>query len=171
MNTFGAVVAFALFAISFASAQPSAPAPQKDATQKPVLGDAILPSKEDVDAAMKRSFGYDPSITWDIYDVRSSVMPGVTEVLVSVNKQAPTHIYLSPDRQNAIIGNLIPFGANPFAPARAKLQAADGPAKGPQTPVISIIEFSDLQCPHCKVAQPVLEKLVTEFPQVRYVFQ
>ena len=171
MKKQSAIIAFVLLAISFAAAQPSAPEPKKDATQKPVLGDAILPSKEDVEAAMKRSFGYDPSITWEIFDVRPSLIPGVTEVLVSVNKQAATHIYLAPDRQNAIIGNLIPFGENPFAPARAKLQAADGPAKGPQTPVISIIEFSDLQCPHCKAAQPILEKLVAEFPKVRYVFQ
>jgi protein-disulfide isomerase len=165
------ILTFVLFSFSFALAQSSTPMPTKDGAAKAILSDATLPSKEEVDAALKRTFGYDPAITWEIYDIRPSVIPGVPEVLVSVNKQAPSHIYLSPDRENAIIGNLIPFGSNPFASARAKLQAADGPAKGPQTPVISIIEFSDLECPHCKAAQPVLEKLVTDFPQVRYVFQ
>jgi protein-disulfide isomerase len=166
-----AMIAFTLLALVCASAQPSAPEPRKDAAQKAVMADATLPSKDEVDAALKRTFGYDPSIVWEIYDIRPSVIPGIPEVLVSVNKQPPTHIYLSPDSQNAIIGNLIPFGSNPFAPARAKLKAADGPAKGPQSPVIAIIEFSDLECPHCKAAQPVLEKLVADFPQVRYVFQ
>ncbi len=164
-------IAFLLLALTFASAQSPVAAPKKDAVGKPALADALLPSKDEVDAALKRTFGYDPSITWEIYDIRPSVMPGMPEVLVSVNKQPPSHIYLSPDRENAIIGNLIPFGSNPFAPARAKLQAADGPAKGPQTPAIYIIEFSDLQCPHCKAAQPVMEKLAADFPQVRYVFQ
>ncbi len=164
-------IAFLLLALTFTSAQSPVAAPKKDAIGKPALVDAILPSKDEVDAALKRTFGYDPSITWEIYDIRPSVMPGMPEVLVSVNKQPPSHIYLSPDRENAIIGNLIPFGSNPFAPARAKLQAADGPAKGPQTPVIYIIEFSDLECPHCKAAQPVMEKLAADFPQVRYVFQ
>lgn len=164
-------IAFLLLALTFASAQSPTAAPKKDAVGKPALADALLPSKDEVDAALKRTFGYDPSITWEIYDIRPSVMPGMPEVLVSVNKQPPSHIYLSPDRENAIIGNLIPFGSNPFAPARAKLQAADGPAKGPQTPAIYIIEFSDLQCPHCKAAQPVMEKLAADFPQVRYVFQ
>jgi protein-disulfide isomerase len=28
-----------------------------------------------------------------------------------------------------------------------------------------------LQCPHCKAAQPVLEKLAADFPQVRLVFE
>jgi protein-disulfide isomerase len=166
-----AILAFVFLVLTFASSQSPAPAPKKDAVGKPALADATLPSKDEVEAALKRTFGYDPSITWEIYDIRPSIIPGVPEVLVSVNKQAPSHIYMSPDRENAIIGNLIPFGSNPFAPARAKLQAADGPAKGPQTPVISIIEFSDLECPHCKAAQPVLEKLATDFPQVRYVFQ
>src|SRR5260370_15588533 len=96
---------------------------------------------------------------------------GVPEVIVCINKQAANHIYLSPDGQNAIIGEMIPFGADPFAPARAKLQAADGPTRGPKTPVISIVEFSDLQCPHCKAAQPIVEKLAADFPQVRIVFQ
>jgi|SRR5579859_658132 len=164
-------LAFLLLALTFTLAQSPVAAPKKDVVTKPALVDAILPSKDEVDAALKRTFGYDPSITWEIYDIRPSVMPGMPEVLVSVNKQPPSHIYLSPDRENAIIGNLIPFGSNPFAPARAKLQAADGPAKGPQTPAIYIIEFSDLQCPHCKAAQPVMEKLAADFPQVRYVFQ
>jgi len=51
------------------------------------------------------------------------------------------------------------------------LKAADGPALGPQTPAIMMVEFSDLECPHCKAAQPIAEKLAAEFPQVRYVFQ
>jgi protein-disulfide isomerase len=33
------------------------------------------------------------------------------------------------------------------------------------------VEFSDLECPHCKKSQPVLEKLAADFPQVRFIFQ
>jgi len=131
----------------------------------------LLPDRTQIDAAMQRSFGYDPGITWNIYDVRQSPIPGIAEVIVSINKQPPVHIYLAPDMKNAMIGEMIPFGPNPFAEAREKLQAADGPSRGAQKPAIEIVEFSDLQCPHCKVAQPVLEKLAGDFPQVRYVFQ
>jgi protein-disulfide isomerase len=34
-----------------------------------------------------------------------------------------------------------------------------------------IVEFSDLQCPHCKAAQPTLEKLLADEPNARLVFQ
>jgi protein-disulfide isomerase len=132
---------------------------------------AKLPTKADVDAAMQRTFGYDPAITWTIYDIRQSPIPGVTDLLVSINKGSPQHIYLSPDTQNAVIGEMIPLGPNPFAQVRTLLKAADGPALGSKNPVILLVEFSDLECPHCKAAQPVLEKLVADFPQVRYIFQ
>lgn len=132
---------------------------------------AALPTKEDVEAAMKRTFGYDPSITWVIYDISPSLVPGLADVMLSINKQQPQHVFYYAANQSAIIGELIPFGANPFASIRTTLQAADGPSRGPQSPVITMVEFSDLECPHCKAAQPVLEKLVGDFPQVRYTFQ
>jgi protein-disulfide isomerase len=165
------VLTFILIALAFATGQ-TATATKRGAasptTSKPA---AELPSQQEVEDALRRTFGYDPAITWQVYDVRKSEIPGLVEILVSVNKNAPSHIYYSPAGQTAIVGNLIPFGPNPFASDRAKLRAADGPSRGPSAPIINIVEFSDLECPHCKLAQPVLEKLVADFPQVRYTFQ
>lgn len=52
-----------------------------------------------------------------------------------------------------------------------KLVAADGPARGAAKPVITVVEFSDLQCPYCKNAQPTVNKLAADFPQVKFIFQ
>ena len=143
----------------------SAAAPQS--TQKK----AALPTMEEVEASMKRSFGYDPGVTWQIYEIKESSIPGLAEILVSMNKQQPVHLFLAPGAQTAIAGQLIPFGPDPFAAARANLKGAFGPSRGGQNPPIEIVEFSDLECPHCKVAQPVLAKLFADFPQVRFIFQ
>jgi protein-disulfide isomerase len=120
---------------------------------------------------MKRTFGYDPGVIWQIYEIKESSIPGLAEVLVSMNKQQPVHLFLAPGTQTAIAGQIIPFGPDPFAAARANLKGAFGPSRGGQNPPIEIIEFSDLECPHCKVAQPVLAKLFADFPQVRFIFQ
>jgi protein-disulfide isomerase len=153
-----------------AANKPAAPAPAtgNPATSKPATA---LPTTEEVDAALKRTLGYDPGVTWEIYQVRPAAVPGLADVYFAINKQAPQHIYLSSDAQSAIIGELIPFGTNPFAPARAKLKGAFGPSRGGPNPPIDIVEFSDLECPHCKKSQPVLEKLAADFPQVRFIFQ
>lgn len=132
---------------------------------------ALLPGRTEIDAAMQRTFGYDPGISWNILDVRPSLIPGMAEALVSMNKQQPVRIYLAPGMEYAIVGEMIPFGPNPYASMREKLKAADGPSRGAEKPVIDVVEFSDLECPHCKTAQPILEKLAGDFPQVRYMFQ
>jgi protein-disulfide isomerase len=164
-------------AVSFAASSAQSAAPKKAAskpatpaaaTAKP---EAALPTTEDVDAALKRTLGYDPGVTWQIYEIKPAAVPGLADVLFAINKQAAQHIYLSTDAQNAIIGEMIPFGPDPFAPARAKLKAAFGPSRGGPNPSIDIVEFSDLECPHCKKAQPILEKLSADFPQVRFIFQ
>jgi protein-disulfide isomerase len=136
-------------------------------TQKKIA----LPTVDEVETSMKRSFGYDPGVTWQILDIKESSIPGLAEVLVSMNKQQPVHLYLAPGTQTAIAGQMLPFGPDPFAPARASLKGAFGPSRGGQNPPIDIVEFSDLECPHCKAAQPVLEKLYADFPQVRFTFQ
>jgi protein-disulfide isomerase len=136
-------------------------------TAPPVL----LPSQAEIDIALKRTFGYDPAVTWTIYDIKPSAIPGLVDVLLSMNKQNPIHVYVSPDTPYAVVGELLPFGPDPFAPAREKLKPADGPTMGSAKPAIDIIEFSDLECPHCRKAAPILDKLVTDFPQVRLRFQ
>ncbi len=122
LKTFALMISLAVsFAVSSAqSAAPkkaaSKPATPATAAAKPATA---LPTTEEVDAALKRTLGYDPGVTWQIYEITPAAVPGLADVLFAINKQAPQHIYLSPDAQNAIIGEMIPFGTNPFAPARA----------------------------------------------------
>jgi protein-disulfide isomerase len=76
------------------------------------------------------------------------------------------------DLQHAVIGQIIPFGADPFAPARNKLAAqAKGPVQGNASAPVEIVEFSDFQCPHCKHAQPIIEKLMSESPNAKLIFE
>src|SRR6266567_1772401 len=189
-----ALIVFIIFvAFTLAVAQSSAPKnpPTAQASAKPGVAKAgaakpgeaapshtassaepnLLPSQAEVEAALKRTFGYDSGISWQIVEIRASGIPGIAELLVSINKNAPNHIFLPAGGQRAIVGEMIPFGPNPYAPARAKLEAVDGPSRGPKAPAILIAEFSDLECPHCKAAQPIVEKLAGDFPQVRFVFQ
>jgi protein-disulfide isomerase len=172
-----ALLSFIFFVFGLANAQTASP--KKPATRAVSAAQApqstekklALPTVEEVEASMKRSFGYDPGVTWQILDIKESNIPGLAEVLVSMNKQQPVHLYVVPGEQTAIVGQMIPFGPDPFAPARASLKGAFGPSRGGQNPPIDIVEFSDLECPHCKAAQPVLEKLYADFPQVRFTFQ
>jgi protein-disulfide isomerase len=47
-----------------------------------------------------------------------------------------------------------------------------GPARGPQDAPVTIVEFSDFECPYCKRAHPTLLKVLERYPErVRLVYR
>lgn len=133
-----------------------------------------LPSEETVNAFMQQMFGYDPNITWKITSIRPSEADGLSEVdllLANPQGQQVATIYVTPDGKHALLGEIIPFGAHPFAPAAQKLKEGNGISRGPSNAPVTVVEFSDLQCPHCKEAQPTVDKLLNDEPSIKFVFQ
>lgn len=58
-----------------------------------------------------------------------------------------------------------------LAPPRFEVGAV-GPARGASEPTVTIIEFSDFQCPFCRRAGPILDELLERYPQdVRVVYR
>jgi protein-disulfide isomerase len=56
-------------------------------------------------------------------------------------------------------------------PARIEVEAV-GPSKGPDDAAVTIVEFSDFQCPYCQRAVPTIEQILEKYPtQVRIVFR
>jgi predicted DsbA family dithiol-disulfide isomerase len=47
----------------------------------------------------------------------------------------------------------------------------DAPVRGDPGAPVTIVEFSDFQCPHCKHLQPVLERVLEDYPQVKLYFK
>ena len=145
-------------------------AQKKPSSASPATG---LPTEATVNAFMRRMFGWDKSLNWAVARIQPSEMPGIAEVTVAVGgPQNLTHFYVSADGKHAVVGDVIPFGADPFKADRDVLaRKAKGAARGPADAPVTIVEFSDLQCPHCKVAQPTLERLLTDLPNTRLVFE
>jgi protein-disulfide isomerase len=134
-----------------------------------------LPAEETVNSFLQQMFGYNSALSWKVADIRPAEAEGLAEIVVVISTsqgQQVTHLYVTPDGKHALAGEIIPFGARPFADARGALEKGiSGPAKGPASSPVTLVEFSDLQCPHCKDAQPVLEKLLGDEPNARLVFQ
>jgi len=140
----------------------------------PSAAKAALPSEATVEGFLKHMFGWNQELTWKIAEIKPSEDPEITEVTAIFNTpqgQQIFRIYVTADQKYALTGDLVPFGADPFAAARADLKAADGPSHGPADAPATIVEFGDLECPACKAAQPNLTKLMDEEPKARLIFQ
>jgi protein-disulfide isomerase len=59
-----------------------------------------------------------------------------------------------------------------FRTPKKALDLADCPVKGPAGAPVTIVEFVDYECPHCKRVQPVLRQIMDEYPEeVKVVFK
>ena len=140
---------------------------------------ADSPNVDTVNSFLKSLWGYDPNRIWRVEAIRKTAAPNVSMVVVYVSDKAPnakvqpTAFFVTPDGKHAIAGDVvIPFGAAPFEDLRKTLQArADGATRGATSKDLMLVEFSDLQCPHCKEAQGTMDQLVKDFPNARVVYQ
>ncbi|MGC1784697.1 MAG: thioredoxin domain-containing protein [Acidobacteriaceae bacterium] len=140
---------------------------------------AQSPTTQVVNAFLKQLWGYDPNRVWEVVGIQSTDAPSVSKVTILVGEQgvsrspATTVFFVTPDGNHAIAGaSVISFGAHPFADIRQKLeQQATGPHRGSISKNFMLVEFADLQCPHCKEAAATMDKLAQDYPNARIVFQ
>ena len=94
---------------------------------------------------------------------------------VDANQIRESTIYVSPDRlylSRDLYG--IEEGEGSTAPPQSAALmevSADQPALGAAQPKVTVVEFSDFQCPYCRGASTLLGQLAESDPNVRVVFR
>lgn len=57
-----------------------------------------------------------------------------------------------------------------FGPETKKIEVYDSPSRGPVEAPVTIVVWSDFECPHCRMAMPILDRAVSKLhPKVRVV--
>ena len=147
----------------------------------PKLFTAASPTVDTVNAFLHAVWGYDPNRVYRVMEIQPTQAPGITRVVVFVTEknqkdakvQAAT-FFVTPDGNYAIGEGsvIVNFGAKPFAATRDTLrERANGAWRGAPAKDFELVEFADLQCPHCKDAQPIMDQIVHDFPKAHVVFQ
>ena len=141
---------------------------------------ATSPTKQTVEDFLHAFWGYDTTRLWQIQAILPTPAPGVSRVLVLVKSANPgpkdqtaqLSFFTLPDGKFLVADSLLPFGSKPFQAYREILQAdATGPSKGGASKAMELVEFSDFECPHCKDAQPIVAKLLADYPSAHFVYQ
>jgi protein-disulfide isomerase len=98
------------------------------------------------------------------------VKPQIVDFLSGSKKQERAREFFAELKKNNNVTITLP--EPPKAPVERKQVEATGPAKGPEGAPITIVEFSDFQCPFCSRAIGTVDEVLKAYPnQVRLVFR
>jgi protein-disulfide isomerase len=93
------------------------------------------------------------------------VKPQLTQYLQNLNRNQQRNTLLSALRAQATVVTFL-------QPPRIEVSIGDDPMKGPADAPVTIVEFSDFQCPFCKRVLPTLEQVLTTYAgKIRLVFR
>ena len=95
---------------------------------------------------------------------RDSVTPQIVDFLNRQQRSVGMQVYLAQLRAQYDVRNLL-------EPARIEVEAT-GPSKGPEDAPITLVEFSDFECPFCVRVLPTLDQVQEAYgDQVRIVYR
>ncbi len=120
--------------------------------------------------------GYTAGVTLAIDDPTPSAYPGFSRVIVHLSmdtrKVGDRLYYVSSDGERFFSGLLWDLNQNPFLDNLQHLPAG-GPSFGPANAKVTIVVFSDFQCPYCReFASTVRDNVPKKYPNdVRVVFE
>ncbi len=103
-------------------------------------------------------------------------------LLSTVDKDIPVVVYVDKSGEKVFIGNLFVKGENvttkEAGPPKTKkidmrnLEIDKSPSLGPKEAKVTIVEFSNFNCPYCAASWLQLKKLIEKYPRdIRYVFK
>jgi len=116
---------------------------------------------------------------------KESPAPGFFAVKLLIDlpdREVPAIVYVHKDGEKVFVGNLFVKGENvtvkeagPPKPKKidmASLEIDRSPFKGSKSAKVTIVEFSNFQCPHCKDSWNKLKTLLEKRPnEIRYIFK
>ncbi|MGA8145194.1 MAG: thioredoxin domain-containing protein [Candidatus Acidiferrales bacterium] len=172
------VLATAVPTLAQTSAQP---APQSSATASaPPASAAAAPSAEEAqllksaEAFVRKLFAWGADFQVKLGPLTQSPAADFYRVpiLVTFSGQSDVgEVFISKDGKTMLRGEIFDTAVDPFAATRAKLRLEGDPSKGPADARVTVVEFSDYQCPHCRQLYGAMQTVEQKFPQIRVVYK
>jgi len=102
----------------------------------------------------------------------SGLRKAVLHLKTKDGQELDQDFYVTADGRKILQGEVNDLNGDPWRSNRLKLKLAGAPTDGPATAPVTIVEFSDLECPYCKQEATSLKQVMQDLPgQVRLVFK
>jgi protein-disulfide isomerase len=167
----GVILSLAILASEAARGQQS-----QSSTTTPAAASAAAPTQlqKSVEAYLRHLYAIGPKVQLTVSVPKESEVPGLLETTVDLkdgeNSQT-AKFYLSKDGKYLVRGDVSDLSKDPLAETRARIQMKDAPSFGDPKATVTLVEFSDFECPVCRSLHDVLRGMLPNYPQIRVVFK
>ncbi len=132
------------------------------------------PLQKKIEAYLRRLYGWGPDFHVKVGLPAPTVAAGYSQVQVEITLEGQTQsavFHVSADGRHLLRGDIHDMSGDPFAANRAAIRIQGSPARGPATARVTVVEYSDFQCPSCREMNRALRQVLPKYPQVRFVFK
>lgn len=158
-----------VFAMTAWGQQTKTPASSGDA---PAAG---TQTQKKIEAYLRNLYAFGPDVKMVVGPLKASSVEGLLETEINVtsgeNKQT-VKFYISKDGKYLVRGDVSDMSKDPLAENLAQIRMMDAPALGDPKAPVTIVEYSDFECPVCRNLHDMLRGLLPNYAgKVRVVFK
>jgi protein-disulfide isomerase len=127
-----------------------------------------------VEAFLRYYFALGPEVEIAVAPPTELGTSGILEVPIEVKSKEGSDklkMYLTKDGRYLLRGELSDLTVDPLAENIAKIQTANAPVLGDPNAPITLVEYSDFECPVCRNLHDALRGLLPNYPHVKVIFK
>jgi protein-disulfide isomerase len=133
------------------------------------------PTQKTIEAYLRHLYAFGPDTVLVVGAPKATPVEGLLETTINVtiggNKET-VKFYVSKDGKFLFRGEMSDMSKDPLAESRAQIQMKDAPALGDPKAAVTLVEYSDFECPVCRSLHDVLRDLLPKYSgKVRVVFK
>ncbi len=141
----------------------------------PVATSATSQTQKNIEAYLRNLYAFGPDVKLIVGPLKDSPVEGILEANIDVtigeNKQA-AKFYVSKDGRFLFRGDLSDMTKDPLAENLAQIRMTDAPALGDPKAPVTIVEYSDFECPVCRNLHDALRGILPNYAgKVRVIFK
>jgi protein-disulfide isomerase len=135
---------------------------------------AQSPLQKTIEAYVRNLYAFGPDVEVTVADPKDAGMAGLLETTVSVKvggNNEDAKFYVSKDGKYLVRGEVSDLSKDPLAANRALMDLTNAPSMGDPKSAVTLVEFSDFECPVCRSLHDMMRGITQNYPQVRVVFK
>ena len=132
------------------------------------------PPQKSVEDFLRYFYALGPDIKITVGAPKPLGTSGISELPIEVKSPDGTDnvtMYLTTDGRYLLRGEISDLSKDPLAENIAKMDTKAAPALGDPKAPITIVEYSDFECPVCRNLHDAIRGLLPNYPQVKIIFK